>query len=687
VALSWACASPKEGGASSATSDAKAATSSANPVSFGVSTIDKSVAPGDDFFSYANGLWIKSTEIPADHAAWNDFTILAELTARRTADLITEAAKSAPEGSDARKVGDYYASFLDEATIEAKGITPLKPTLDAIAAISNRKDLSRVIGGTLRADVDVLNATNYDTDNLFGLWVAQDLDDPSHYSPFLLQGGLGMPNSDYYTDPSPKMAEIRAQYSAHVVKMLVLAGNAEADAKVKAQRIIELETKIARVHVPLTDTEDPLKGNNHWKRAELDKRAPGIDWNAFFTGAGFQPDVLVIWQPTAFTGISALVRDVPLETWKDYLAYHAITRVSSVLPKAFDEENFAFYGKVLTGTPQLRERWKRGVDATSGALGEVVGKLYVERYFPASEKARAEEMVRNEIAAFGRRIDALTWMAPQTKVQAKAKLAALKVGIGYPDHWRDYSGLQVVRGDALGNHQRVELFEYRRNLAKLSQPVDRGEWVMNAHEINAVNLPAMNALNFPAGMLQPPYFDPTRPMAMDYGSIGAIIGHEISHSFDNLGALFNAEGRLHNWWTDEDFAHFKASGAQLVKQYDAYQPFPDVHVNGQQTLGENIADVAGLSAAYDAYRLAQGNKEPAPVQGFSSDQQFFLSYAWSWRDKMREPMLRQLLVANEHAPSAYRSQTVRNLDAWYTAFGVKPGQKLFLAPEARVRVW
>jgi putative endopeptidase len=341
---------------------------------------------------------------------------------------------------------------------------------------------------------------------------------------------------------------------------------------------------------------------------------------------------------------------------------------------------------VLSGTPELRPRWKRAVDSTGEALGEAVGKLYVQHYFPPSEKRRAEEMVRNLLAAFSARIDHLSWMSAATKVKAKAKLATLKVSVGYPDQWRDYSGLRVVRGDALGNAERAELFEYNRNLAKLGKPVDRGEWVMTPQTVNAVNLPVMNAINFPAAILQPPFFDPNRPMVMDYGAIGSTIGHEISHSFDDQGAQFDASGQLQNWWTPADLAHFEASAAQLVAQFDAYRPFPDVHVNGRQTLSENLADVAGLAVAYDAYHRADPAKAAA-VEGFSADQLFFLSFGQSWRQKIREASLRQRLVTDGHAPARYRADTVRNLDSWYAAFDVKPGQTLYLSPQNRVRMW
>jgi predicted metalloendopeptidase len=652
-----------------------------------LSSIDRTVKPGDDFFRYANGGWIKSTEIPPDRSSWSNGGMLTEVTAKRVSDLIQQAAQGA-SSAEAKKIADTYASFMDEDAIEAKGLAPLRPKLDEIARISDKKQLARYLGTTLRADVDVLNATRLYTDNLFGLWVAQDLDEPSRYSPFLLQGGLGMPDRDYYLAESPKMAEVRSTYEAHVANMLKLAG--VPDAQAASRRIVQLENRIAQAHWPVSQTQSAKAGNNHWKRSDFAAKAPGLDWEAFFSAAA--PELarrqdFVVWQPSAITGISAAVASQPLQVWKEYLTFHAVLHDAAFLPRGIVQENFDFRGKTLTGALKLRDRWKRAVTVTDASLGEAVGKLYVERYFPASEKARVGEMVRNEIAAFRRRIDALEWMAPQTKEKAKAKLSVLEVGIGYPDRWRDYSGLEVVRGDALGNWDRAELFQYRDALSKLDKPVDRSEWVMNPHLVNAVNLPAMNALNFPAAILQPPYLDPQRPQVMDYASIGAIIGHEISHSFDNEGALFDADGRLRNWWTEQDYAHFRASSDQLVKQYDAYRPFPDIHVNGEQTLGENIADLAGLAAAYDAYRISLGGKEAPLWQGLTGDQQFFLSFAQTWRNKTREPALRQLVIADGHSPPEYRADTVRNFDTWYAAFQVKPGESLYLAPTDRIRIW
>jgi putative endopeptidase len=673
-------------GASSSTGPAQAQGQSAVH-GLDLAGIDRSVTPGDDFFRYANGTWLEHTAIPADRPSYGVFAQLAELTTQRTARLIEHAAAShAPAGSDERKIGDYYASFMDEAGIERRGLRPLRPQLARIAAIAGRRDLARFLGATLRADVDVLNNTHLHTANLFGLWVARDLDDPSRYAAFLLQGGLEMPDRDYYLDASPRMADIRAHYLAHIARMLELARI--PDAAAKASRIFDLEKRIAEVHVSRADSEDVRKGDNHWTHAELETKAPGLDWNAYLEGAGLShQSQFVVWQPSAVTGISALVASQPLGTWKEYLTFHAIEHAAPLLPRAFVAENFEFFGKVLTGTPQQRERWKRAVDATNEALGEAVGKLYVAHYFPASAKARAQAMVRNLIAAFGRRIDRLDWMTPATRAKAKAKLATLDVEVGYPDRWRDYSRLTVIRGDALGNAERAERFEYERNVAKLGRPVEHGEWVMYPQTVNAVNLPVMNALNFPAAILQPPFFDPDRPQVMNYGAIGAVMGHEISHSFDDQGALFDASGRLRNWWDPQDFAHFRAAAQRLVREFDQYHPFPDLAVNGRQTLSENIADLGGLAVSYDAYRLSLHGKPAPAIEGLTGDQQFFLSFAQIWRSKAREPALRQQIITDGHSPGEYRADTVRNLDAWYPAFNVVAGERLYLAPQERVRIW
>lgn len=678
---------PQARPAPTVTAPAAAPAPAAASTGLDVAAIDRAVAPGDDFFRHANGAWLAKAEIPADRSSYGTSAILSEQTGKRTADLIAGAASAAP-GSEARKVGDYYASFMAEDEIEARGLTPLQPALADIAAITDAAGLARALGATVRADVDALNATNFTTPHVLGLWVAQDLNDPSRYVPFLLQGGLGLPDRDYYLDDAPRMVELRTAYQAHVASVLTLAGVAEPEAKVKARAIFELERSIAATHATRAASADVASGNNPWPRGDFATRAPGLDWDAFFAGAGLDRATdFVVWHPSAVIGLAALVKLQPLAIWKDYLTFHLVDEYAPVLTRALVGENFAFYGKTLTGAPQLRDRWKRGVAATSAALGQAVGKLYVERYFPPAEKARAEAMVKQMIAAFGVRIDRLTWMSPETKARARAKLAALRVGVGYPDVWRDYGGLEVVPGDAFGNAWRAGLFERARNLAKLGAPVDRGEWVMDPQLVNAVNLPAMNAMNFPAAILQPPNFDPQRPVVMDYGAIGAVIGHEISHSFDDQGALFDATGKLANWWTPDDLAHFKAAAARLVTQYDGYRPFPDLAVNGTLTLSENIADVAGLAVAYDAYRLAYGGAEAPAAQGLTGDQQFFIAFAQSRRIKLREAALRRQVTTDSHAPGEFRADAVRNLDAWYAAFAVAPGGRLYLAEPDRVRIW
>lgn len=642
--------------------------------------MDTTVSPGDDFFRYANGTWLKSTEIPADKASFGVWQVLVDQSQQRTRALLDEAASGkAAAGSDERRAGDYYASYLDVATIEKRGLTPLAPTLDSIKAIADRRSLSRWIGQSLRADVDPLNNTNFYTDRVFGLWFAQDLNDPSRHVPYLLQGGLGLPDRDYYIEPGAEMERVRTAYRTHIVNVLTLAGM--PDPMGSAARIYDVERRIAAAHWTRTASADVAKANNHWSRADFEKKAPGIDWAALFDGAGLTAaSTFIVWQPDAVTGIAKLVASQPIATWREYLAFRAVVRQSGVLPQAFDQERFSLYGKVLSGTTQQEDRWKRAVNATNAALGQAVGKMYVQRHFPASSKDQLKKMVATIVTAFEHRIDALEWMSPKTKASAKAKLASLTVGIGYPDTWRDYSKVEIVRGEAFENAERAELVEYQYQCDKLSRAPDRGEWWMDPQTVNAVNLPVQNALNFPAAILEPPFFDPAAPAAVNYGAIGAIIGHEISHSFDDTGAQFDSTGKYVNWWTPEDLAHFKAAAEKLVAQYDAYRPFPDLPVNGRLTLGENIADVAGLSAAYDGYR-SQGNATA------DSDRAFFISYGQAWKTKRREPLLRQIVLTDGHSPDEYRADSVRNHDAWYTAFDVKPGQKLYLAPPDRVRVW
>ncbi|HEY2346571.1 MAG TPA: M13 family metallopeptidase [Xanthomonadaceae bacterium] len=649
--------------------------------------LDRAIKPGDDFDGYANGGWRKTATIPADRSSTGVDLFVSEKAEKRTADLILNiGATPYPKGSNERLIADYYAAWMDVDAIEKKGFAPLAPALAKIDAIRSRSDLARALGGTLRADVDPINATRLDTEHLFGLFVAQGLEDPSHNVPYLLQGGLGIPGRDYYLSADKDMAKTREAYKAYIATILKLSGTPDADAKAKA--IFELETKIAKAHTSITDSEDVHKANNPWPLADFAKNAPGLDWNTYFDAAGLgSRKLVVVWEPETVKKLSALVASEPLDTWKAWLRFHAVNADAGLLPRACDEAHFEFYDHVLEGTPRQLDRWKRAIANVNEDLGDAVGRIYVERYFPASSKAQVKALVDNLVAAFDDRVDHLEWMTPATREKAKAKLATLRVGVGYPETWRDYSSLDIEPDDALGNRERAEEHEYHHQLAKLDAPVDRDEWWMTPQTVNAVNLPLQNALNFPAAILEPPYFDPSVDAATNYGAIGATIGHEISHSFDDSGADFDAQGRMANWWTPEDLAHFKAAGQQLVAQYDAYEPLPGLHIKGQQTLNENIADVSGLTIAYIAYHKSLGG-QPAPViDGLTGDQRFFLAYAQSWRSKQREESLRQRIVDDGHAPDRWRVQTVRNLDAWYDAMGVKPGDALYLAPKDRVRIW
>src|SRR6204780_5434464 len=633
-----------------------------------VANMDRSVKPGDDFYHYANGSWIQRTEIPPDRSAIGVGDSLIDLSQKRIAGLIEEAAKAnAPAGSNTRKIGDLYHSYMDEAAIEAKALAPLRPQLDAIAAIRDKQELARALGESLRSDVDALNCGCFHTPNLFGLWVAPGFNDSEHYAAYLLQGGLEMPDREYYLSSSDSMREIPTKYQAHVSSLLRLAGFTDPD--LRAQHIIELEHAIAEKHLSLADEQDNKKSNNPWKQSGFAANAPGLDWAEYFQAAGLSnQDSFIVWQPTAFAGESALVASTALDTWKDWLAFHLIDAYAGVLPKAFADESFAFFGRTLSGTPEQRPRWQRGVGVVSGLLGDAVGQIYAQRYFSPEAKAQAEALVANLIVAFRHRIESLTWMDPATKAEAQAKLTTLYVGIGYPETWRDYSAYEIKADDIFGNIERGRLFDYHRDVARLGLSVDRKEWTMEPQTVNAVNLPLQNALSFPAAILQPPFFDPQAPAAANYGAIGSVIGHEISHTFDTEESAFDSKGRVRNWWTSADLAHFNAATAKLAAQYDTYKPFPDLSVNGKQTLAENIVDVAGLSAAYDGYRAALAGKSPPAQDSFSADQQFFLAFAGNWREKTRDAALRQEVMTDGHSPDEYRASTVRNIDAWYAAF-------------------
>ncbi len=650
------------------------------------SWMDSSVKPGDDFYAFANGAWNKATEIPADRSNIGGFVIAFNETEKQLGALIkdivgSDAADDTAEG----RIRNLYKSYMDTAAIEKAGLAPIKPDLDRFAAIADRKALSAVIGSQLRADVDPLNATDFNTENLFGIFVTQALSG-GEVVPYMLQGGLGLPEREYYLSSDPEMAKLRGAYRQYIEEVFAAAG--DKDAKAKAGRVFDLEMKIAKAHASRDESENFTKSATLWTRAELEKNAPGIDWAALLDAAQLgKQGKFAAYHPGAIAGLSKLVANEPLDAWKDWLAFHQISTNADVLPAKFDQLRFAFYGTTLSGTPEQRARDKRALAVVSDLLGDDLGQLYVAKYFPASAKAQIEGIVGNIKQAFGVRVQAIDWLDPATKAEALKKVETIQVGVGYPENWRDFSKVKIAAASPYADVQAAQKAEYAHQLAKIGKPMDKSEWWMTPQTVNAVNLPVQNALNFPAAILQRPFFDPKADPAYNYGAIGAVIGHEISHSFDNNGAEFDSTGALRIWWTDADRKKFEEAGMKLAAQYDGYEPFPGLHVNGKLTLGENIADVAGLAAAYDAYRASLGGKEAPVIDGFTGDQRFFIAYAQAWATKMRDAALRQRIATDGHAPGMYRALTVRNLDAWYTAFDVKPGDKLYLAPEQRVRIW
>ncbi|WP_411342041.1 M13 family metallopeptidase [Sphingopyxis sp. J-6] len=649
--------------------------------------MDTAVKPGDDFYAYANGNWQKTTEIPADRSSIGAFLVAQLETEKRNRELIDAIVKgNAGADTDEGRIAAFYKAYIDTKAIDAAGMKPVAVDLARFDAIADKAALSKILGEQVRADVDPLNATNFFTENLFGIFVTQGLATPGDTIPYMLQGGLGLPEREYYLSSDPKMAGIRTAYQAYIAKLLTAAG--QADAEAKAKRIYDLEAKIAKAHVTREQSEDFTKSAGVWTKDDFAKKAPGIDWPVFFAAAKLDgAGKFGAYHGAAITNLSALVASQPLDAWKDWLAFHQINSHADVLPSTIDNAHFAFYGTTLSGTPQQRSRDKRALAALDTYLGDAVGKAYADKYFPASAKAEVGDMVTNIKSAFAKRVETIDWMAPETKKEAIKKVETIAVGVGYPESWRDYGSYTVSAADAYANEVAGQQAEYAHQLAKIGKPMDKGEWWMVPQTVNAVNLPVQNALNFPAAILQPPFFNASADPAYNYGAIGAVIGHEISHSFDNNGAAFDSTGALRNWWTAADLAKFNAAGAALAAQYDGYKPFPDLALNGKLTLGENIADVAGLQAAYDAYHASLKGKEAPVIDGFTGDQRFFIAFAQTWATKMRDEALRQRVATDGHAPGMYRALTVRNLDAWYKAFDVREGDKLYLAPDKRVRVW
>ena len=638
---------------------------------FDATGMNSAVAPGDNFYEFANGTWAKNTPIPEDKSNYGMFTKLDDLSRDRTRGLIEEAAKD-PNS----RIGAAYASFMDQAALEAKGLSGLTPWFSQIRSTRSLAELPKLYAAASRMGVGTP----------FGGFVGQDDKAPDQYILSLGQSGLGMPDRDYYLSKDAKLVDTKAKYLAHLTNVLTLAG--EPNAAARASAIVAFETKIAAASWTRVESRDATKTYNKMTLAELARRAPGFDFTRLIRESGAaNVDSIIVAQPSAITSIASLVSKAPLGVLKDQLIVRTLDSYSPYLPAAFDKESFAFYGTTLSGTPQQEERWKRAVSFTTGALQDDVSKLYVAKYFPPETKAAADALVKNVIAAMDRRIDQLDWMSAGTKVKAHAKLAAFTPKIGYPSRWRDMSGLQIERNDLLGNAMRSNQFDYAYNIGKLGQPIYRWEWGMTPMTINAYANFGMVEIVFPAAILQPPFFDPNADPAVNYGGIGAVIGHELSHHFDDQGAKYDREGRLSDWWTPQDVAAFNGRLDALGKQYDAYEPLPGMHVQGKLTMGENVADLAGLTVAYDAYKMSLNGQPAATIDGTSGDQRFYLGWAQVWRRNYREANLRQRLLTDPHSPSEQRVSVVRNLDPWYDAYPVQPGQKLYLAPAQRVRIW
>ena len=645
---------------------------------FDVAGMDRGTKAGDDFVTYTSGAYLKTLEIPADKTSFGMFTKLRDLSQERTRTIIDKAAATggAP-GSEAQKVGDFYASFMDEAAIEAKGITPIKPALDAVAAIADKTQLAAMLGRFSRIGVSTP----------IGVGVGPDRKNPDQFQVSVGQGGLGLPDRDYYLDmANPKFAEARTKYLAFVTTLLRLSGFDDVDARAKG--IFDLETRIAASHWTRVERRQAEKTYNPVARADLAKNYPGIDWGQLLTAAGLEGQpVINMSTPSSLEGAGKLIDSEPLAVWKDYLSYQLVRDAAPFLPKAYVDANFEMYSKTLGGQPEQQPRWKRGVDSTSAVLGEALGKLYVADYFPPEAKAKADELVKNIIAAMDARLANLAWMDPATRAAAREKLAAFKPKIGYPDKWLDYTALEIRKGDAIGNMERATEFQYARQVAKLGKPVDRSEWFMTPMTVNAYANPVWNEIVFPAAILQAPFFDAKADPAINYGGIGAVIGHEITHHFDDQGRKYDKTGKLADWWTPQDVARFKVMTDKVVAQYGAYEPLPGKKINGELTLGENMADLAGINIAHDAWKLSLNGKKPDITDGWTGEQRFFLGFSQVWRQKYRDAILLQQLTTDPHSPGNFRPYVVRNLDAWYAAFDVKPGEKYYLSPAERLKVW
>ena len=648
-----------------------------------LSYIDKTVKPGDDFFLYANGNWVKHDVIPPDRTYSGVNLELDKENEARLKGLVAELAASpdANLSAEGRKLRDLYSAYMDTRQIEANGLKPVEKDLAKIAGLKSLSDVAHAIGDP-----------SLGLDGPFSLSFGVDDKNSDLYSVNLGQSGLGMPDRDYYLKSDKDIVTTREAYKKYVEQMLAIAG--VKDAAARAEKVYALELAMAKVSWPVADRRDADKIYNPMAFAQLKELAPGYDWSAMFAAAGVSPTSpsgerkVIVAEKSAFSNLAKVFAETPIDVWRDYLTVRYLHTWSAFLPKKVDDTDFAFYGKALNGKTAQLDRTIRGIQFLDGAMGEALGKLYVAKYFPPEAKAKALALVRNLLKAYDADIRTLAWMTPTTRAKALEKLHAMALKIGYPDKFRDYSALSVDRANLVGSVKNANVFEWNRQLRRIDGPVDRAEWGMTPSTNNAYDNFNFNEIVFPAGILQPPYFDSNADDAVNYGEIGATIGHEISHAFDDQGSKYNPRGNLQNWFTPDDLKNFKERGNAIAAQYDQYQPLPGLHLNGRLTLGENIADIAGLVIALKAYHISLGGK-PAPVlNGLTGDQRFYIAYAQSWRERHRDGAVRAQVLSNPHSTSEFRvNGVVRNTDAWYAAFNVKPGDKFYLPPEKRVPVW
>jgi putative endopeptidase len=646
-----------------------------------LSGMDKSVKPGDDFFRYVNGAWFDKAEIPPDRTTTGSFVQLDIQSETRVRNILSDLeARGGNLSPEEKQVRDLYASYVDTERLERLGLDPAKRDLDAIAGLRTHEDVARAMA-----------SPDMGLESVFDVRIGVDDKNPNAYAIFIRVSGLGLPDRDYYRLDEKGIVSTREKYRLYIAEMLRLGG--VANAETRAEAIFKLESEIAEIHWPRADRRDADRTYNPMRASELALFAPDFPWAVHLAEGGIGAPAagerqVIISEKSAFPALASLFKRTPVDLWRDYLTFHYLSSHAAYLPKRVDDARFEFYGKVLGGQREQLARDKRGVRFVSGLMGENVGRLYVARHFPADAKAKAQDLVRNLLAVYRTRIETADWMSPETRRQALEKIASFSVKIGYPDKWRDYSLFSVNPGDLLGNQARGARFEWNRRLVRLDKPVDRSEWGMSPQTVNAYYNSSLNEIVFPAGILQPPFFDPNADPAVNYGAIGAVIGHEISHGFDDQGSKYDAEGVLRNWWTEADRSNFDQRTAALVDQFAKYSPIPGLFVNGRLTLGENIADLAGLTVAHAAYHLSLNGKQAPVLDGFTGDQRLFLGYAQVWRFKAREETLRQRVLSDSHSPPEFRiNGTVRNVDAWYDAMAVNPGDRLYLAPTARVRLW